>query len=205
MKLKKIILLSTFFVFILSACQDEKKNELEERQKIEQMETEREAEDRAKEEQMKKKAHSIAVKIMENQSLDIFINALQKADLSQNLIENEGSFTVFSPTNSAFEKLNDDALDEWMENGNDDLVDILNYHIVEDKITTEDLRNGIEDGGGEHTIITMQGEKLTVLMSGNNIVLKDESGTMATITESDIEASNGIFHIIDTVVMVEDL
>lgn len=204
MKLKKIILLSTFIVFILSACQDEKKNELEERQKIEQMETEREAEE-AKEEQMKKKAHSIAAKIKENQSLDIFINALQKADLSQNLIENEGPFTVFSPTNSAFEKLNDDAFDKWMENGNDDLVDILNYHIVEDKITTEDLRNGIEDGGGEHTIITMQGEKLTVLMSGNNIVLKGESGTMSTITESDIEASNGIFHIIDTVVMVEDL
>ena len=113
-----------------------------------------------------------------------------------------GPFTVFAPTDDAFAKLPAGTVDNLVKpESHDTLVKILTYHVVAGKITSKQLEKMIKKGGGKATLKTVQGEDLTASMSGSNIILTDAKGGTATITTADVMQSNGVIHVIDSVLM----
>ena len=201
MKSKILLILLTVFAFSFTSCEDTKKKE-EEKAKMEQEAAEQEAKLKAEEERMEMESNSIAAKAMATDSLSTLVSALKNAELAATFTEDEGPYTVFAPTNTAFEKVDKATLDDLMKSENkDQLAGVLKYHVVDKEITASDLSQMIEDEGGEVTFATMEGAELTAMKDGENIVLKDENGNTATIIATDIEASNGIVHLIDAVVM----
>ena len=200
MKVKYLFLTTIFSVIIFTACEDNKKKEQESAD--EQVQTEREAALEAEEDQSELEGSSIIARTMEAGSLSTLTNALKIADLSENLRTEKGPFTVFAPTDEAFNQVDRVNMDSLITNRNQErLQDFLEYHIVEDKITSDELSQQIESNNGEYTFSTMAGEDLTAMMSGEDIVLRDASGNIATITQADVDASNGVVHIIDAVIM----
>jgi uncharacterized surface protein with fasciclin (FAS1) repeats len=117
-------------------------------------------------------------------------------------LEGKGPFTVFAPTNEAFEKLPPGTVDNLLKPENKQkLTDILTYHVASGKWTAEKLANAIKQGNGSAEIKTVNGEKLTAKMEGDAIVLTDAKGGLARVTIPDVMQSNGVIHVIDTVLM----
>ena len=125
----------------------------------------------------------------ENEDFSTLVSAVEAADLVETL-NGEGPFTVFAPTNEAFEALPEGALDELlMDENSDQLTSVLTYHVVPMAAMSGDLEDGQE-------IETVNGEMLTVSIDGETVMINE-----ATVTEADIEASNGVIHVIDAVLM----
>ncbi|OSS39979.1 fasciclin domain protein [Christiangramia flava JLT2011] len=182
------------------ACNDA--NKKEDSAETEQMEAERQAQMQAEKEKMEFESNSIAAKAADTDSLSSLNDALQSAEMNELLTVSEGPYTVFAPDNAAFSKVDKATLDTLMKPENrEKFAGLLEYHVVEDKITAEDLAKKIDGDDGEYTIATLNGGELKATKEGDNIVLTDEMGNKATIVKTDIEASNGIIHIIDAVVM----
>ncbi len=117
-------------------------------------------------------------------------------------LEGKGPFTVFAPTNEAFEKLPAGTVETLLKPENKaKLAGVLTYHVVAGKYTAAKLGQEIKAGGGSATLTTVNGEKLTAKMSGDSIELTDTKGNMAKVTIGDVMQSNGVIHVIDTVVM----
>jgi uncharacterized surface protein with fasciclin (FAS1) repeats len=113
-----------------------------------------------------------------------------------------GPFTVFAPTDDAFAKLPAGTVDTLVKpESHDTLVKILTYHVVPGKITSKQLEKAIKKGGGKATFKTVQGEELTFTMPGSGIVITDSKGGTANITTADVIQSNGVIHVIDSVLM----
>jgi uncharacterized surface protein with fasciclin (FAS1) repeats len=107
-------------------------------------------------------------------------------------------YTLFAPTNPAFQKLpNAQALMQPEQKGQ--LIGILTYHIVPGVVTAEDLTRAIEQGGGKAEIATMAGGNLTAAREGDALVITDGKGGKARVTGSEVRASNGVVHSVDTV------
>lgn len=114
----------------------------------------------------------------------------------------KGPFTVFAPTNAAFEKLPKDTVGTLLKPENKaKLVKILTYHVVADAVMSDALGKMISDHKGTHLIKTVSGNTLTAKMTGGKITLTDEMGGVATITQADVKQSNGVIHVVDTVLM----
>jgi uncharacterized surface protein with fasciclin (FAS1) repeats len=129
------------------------------------------------------------------------VAAVKAAGLVDTL-NSPGPFTVFAPTDDAFAKLPAGTVDTLVKPENKDtLTKILTYHVVAGKISSHELAKMIKQGGGKATLKTVQGEDLTATMSGGHIMLTDAKGGMATITTADVFQSNGVIHVIDTVLM----
>lgn len=124
---------------------------------------------------------------------------VKKAGLVATL-EGPGPFTVFAPTNAAFAKLPQATVDK-VTGDHTLLVQVLTYHVVPGRIDSKQLAQMISDGGGKATLKTVDGESLTASMNGNSIVLTDAHGGMATITTADVYQSNGVIHVIDSVLV----
>lgn len=117
-------------------------------------------------------------------------------------LEGKGPFTVFAPTNEAFEKLPAGTVETLLKPENKQkLTGILTYHVVPGKVTAAKLSQEIKAGGGSAKLKTVNGETLTAKMSGDSIELGDAKGNMATVTIGDVMQSNGVIHVIDSVVM----
>ena len=113
-----------------------------------------------------------------------------------------GPFTVFAPTNAAFEKLPAGTVDTLLKPENKKmLTDVLTYHVVAGKMSAADLAKAIEAGGGSAKLTTVEGGTLTATMSGNTITLTDEKGGKSTVTQGDVMQSNGVIHVVDTILM----
>ncbi len=113
-----------------------------------------------------------------------------------------GPFTVFAPTNAAFDKLPAGTVDNLVKPENKaTLTKILTYHVVSGKYNAKKLAQMIKKGSGKATLKTVQGDELTLAMSGKNIVVTDEKGGTSTVTIADVYQSNGIIHVVDTVLM----
>lgn len=111
-----------------------------------------------------------------------------------------GPFTVFAPTDAAFAKLPAGTLDTLLKPENKDkLASILTYHVVPGRVTAAALAEQIRKGGGKAELTTVQGGKLTAMLSGGNVVLRDAAGGTATVTAADLMQSNGIIHVTDSV------
>jgi len=204
MKLRKLMIVAVLSAIAFTSCEDNKKKEQDEKDKMEmqKMEAEREAEMKANEDRMQMESNSIASKAMATAELSTLVSALKSAELAQMMKEDEGPFTVFAPTNDAFAKVPKATLDELMMPENKEkLQTVLKYHVVQDSITSDMLAKWIKDNNGSYAMKTVDGAELTAMMNGDNIVLKDGNGKTSTIVKADIQASNGVVHEIDAVVM----
>jgi uncharacterized surface protein with fasciclin (FAS1) repeats len=129
------------------------------------------------------------------------VAAVKAAGLVDTL-EGPGPFTVFAPTNEAFAKLPAGTVDTLLKPENKDmLTKILTYHVVAGRLSASDLRKEIKAGNGEASLKTVSGGTLVATMQGNQIMLKDEKGDMSTVTISNVNQSNGVIHVVDTVLL----
>ena len=129
------------------------------------------------------------------------VAAVKAAGLVDTL-ESPGPFTVFAPTNEAFDKLPAGTVDTLLKPENlDQLKKILTYHVVAGKMTSKDIAKAIKAGGGKAVLTTVEGGKLTAMMSGGKLVLTDEKGGTSTVTIANVIQSNGVIHVVDTVLM----
>jgi len=129
------------------------------------------------------------------------VAAVKAAGLVETL-QGAGPFTVFAPVNAAFDKLPMGTVDALLKPENKAmLTGVLTYHVVAGKLDSKELMKKIKEGKGKATLTTVQGGKLTLMRKGNTLVLTDEKGGMSHITIKDVYQSNGVIHVIDTVVM----
>ncbi len=128
------------------------------------------------------------------------VAAVKAAELVDVLMST-GPFTVFAPTNAAFEKLPSGTVETLLKPENKKLLQtILTYHVVAGKMNAKDLMAAIKKGNGKAVLNTVSGGKLTAWMKGNDIYLTDENGNSAKVTIADVNQSNGVIHVIDSVV-----
>jgi len=129
------------------------------------------------------------------------VAAVKAAGLVETL-QSKGPFTVFAPTNAAFDKLPKGTVESLLKPENlKTLQTILTYHVVAGKLSAKDIMNLIKKGNGKATLKTVSGGTLTAWMKGKDIYLTDENGTSSKITISDVNQSNGVIHVVDTVVL----
>ena len=113
-----------------------------------------------------------------------------------------GPFTVFAPTNKAFAKLPKGTVESLVQPENKDkLTAILTYHVVPGKLSAAELKSEIKAGGGKAELKTVQGDTLTVTQKGKMLDITDAKGDVAHVTISDVNQSNGVIHVIDTVLI----
>lgn len=139
-----------------------------------------------------------------NPDFSSLVAAVTSANLGATL-SGPGPFTVFAPNNAAFDKVPQATRDELMSPaGQADLAGILQYHVVEGEMNAQAIQQAIEGAGADgHTIATVNGAALTATVENGNVVLTDAAGNSATVIQTDIDASNGVLHAIDTVLMPE--
>lgn len=129
------------------------------------------------------------------------VAAVKAAGLVETL-QGPGPFTVFAPTNAAFEKLPAGTVDGLLKpEMKADLTKVLTYHVVPGNVDSAALASQIEAGRGKATLTTVQGGTLTASMEGGSVVLTDAKGGKSTVTTADVRQSNGVVHVVDTVVM----
>jgi uncharacterized surface protein with fasciclin (FAS1) repeats len=117
-------------------------------------------------------------------------------------LQSAGPFTVFAPTNAAFDKLPAGTVDMLVKPENKTaLTKILTYHVVAGKISSADLMAKIKAGGGKAELNTVSGGILTAMADGKKIYLVDEKGGKSWITIADVNQSNGVIHVVNTVLM----
>ncbi len=129
------------------------------------------------------------------------VAAVKAAGLVETL-QSAGPFTVFAPTNEAFDKLPQGTVGTLVKPENKAmLTKILTYHVVAGRWDAKAIAKLIKEGNGTAVIKTVQGGTLKAWMKGNKLMLTDEKGGMSTVTIKDVYQSNGVIHVIDTVVM----
>jgi uncharacterized surface protein with fasciclin (FAS1) repeats len=138
---------------------------------------------------------------LNSQDHTTLVAAVKAAGLVETL-QGKGPFTVFAPTNAAFEKLPAGTVDNLLkEESKPALTGVLTYHVVAGKLDSKGLMQAIKKGSGSTELTTVAGGKIWIMQKDNGIVLKDEKGGMANITIKDVYQSNGVIHVIDTVLM----
>lgn len=129
------------------------------------------------------------------------VAAVKAAGLVETL-KSAGPFTVFAPTDAAFAKLPTGTVETLVKPENKAmLTTILTYHVVAGKMGSKEIAAAIKAGGGKAELTTVQGGKLWAWMEGKKLMLKDEKGGTSTVTIADVFQSNGVIHVVDTVLM----
>ncbi len=129
------------------------------------------------------------------------VAAVKAAGLVETLAS-PGPFTVFAPTNSAFDKLPEGTVATLLQEENKPtLTKVLTAHVVAGKITAGDLVSKINAHGGRFNFETVSGDALTAKLSGNHVYIFDESGGAAKVTIADVEQSNGVIHVVNDVLL----
>ena len=129
------------------------------------------------------------------------VAAVKAADLVTTL-KSAGPFTVFAPTNDAFDKLPEGTVANLLKPENkSQLAKILTYHVVSGNLDATAVLDAIKKGDGKVVLTTVSGGKLTASLDMGKVKLTDESGNSAFVTVTDLKGSNGVIHVIDTVVL----
>src|SRR5437762_3671930 len=146
-------------------------------------------------------------------SKDIVDNAVNSADhttlvaavKAAGLVEtlkSKGPFTVFAPTNAAFDKLPAGTVDTLLKPENKEMLSkVLTYHVVAGRLDSKAIAELIKAGNGKATLKTVSGGTLTAWMKGDSLVLQDEKGGTSTVTIANVYQSNGVIHVVDTVLL----
>ena len=144
---------------------------------------------------------NIVEKAVATDSLSTLVAAVKAAGLADTLA-GEGPFTVFAPTNAAFEKLPAGTVETLLKPENkEQLQAVLTYHVVAAKAPAAAAIQMVEDGGGSASVATVQGGELTFSLQGDSLMIEDSKGNMATVVAADLMQSNGVVHVIDTVLL----
>ncbi len=144
---------------------------------------------------------NIVENAMNSKDHTTLVAAVKAAGLVETL-QSAGPFTVFAPTNAAFDKLPKGTVETLVKPENKAmLTSILTYHVVAGKLDSKAIAQKIKEGNGTAELTTVAGGKLWLMMKGKKLMIKDEKGNMATVTIKDVYQSNGVIHVIDTVVM----
>ena len=144
---------------------------------------------------------SIAVNASAAPNLTTLVAAVKAAGLVDTLAS-PGPFTVFAPTNTAFDKLPDGTVGTLLKPENKGtLTTVLTYHVVAGKLTSKDVLAAIKAGGGKATLTTVAGAKISARLSGNSIVITDAKGGQSAVTTADVMQSNGVVHVVDSVLL----
>ncbi len=113
-----------------------------------------------------------------------------------------GPFTVFAPVNSAFEKLPAGTVETLLKPENKGtLTKILTYHVIAGNFSAKDVIGAIKKGNGTAEFTTVAGGKLKAMLVGKSVVLMDEKGGKSTVTIADVKQSNGVIHVVDSVLL----
>ncbi len=136
-----------------------------------------------------------------NPDFSTLVAAVKAAGLVETL-SGDGPFTVFAPTNAAFEKLPAGTVDGLLKPENvEKLKGLLTYHVVAGKFDAATVTDAITKGKGKYTVTTVQGGKIDLSLNEGKVILTDANGKTSTVAIADVAASNGIIHAIDSVVM----
>ncbi|WP_117880592.1 fasciclin domain-containing protein [Aureibaculum luteum] len=183
----------TGFIFS-TACAETKKENV-------QNETKEVTSENVTEKEAIKKTPTIVGVAAANEDFSTLVAAVKAADLVETL-NGDGPFTVFAPVNAAFDKLPEGTVAGLLKpESKDALTSLLTYHVVAGKFMAADVVKAINDNDGTFSIPTVQGGNLIASMSGDNVILTDEGGNVSSIIMTDVAASNGVIHAIDSVVM----
>lgn len=129
------------------------------------------------------------------------VAAVKAADLV-GALKGDGPFTVFAPSNMAFGKLPAGTVEELVKpESKGALTSVLTYHVVSGNLDAAAVIAAITAGGGKAVLTTLNGAKLTGSMEGGSVVLTDNKGGKSTVTAADLKGSNGVVHVIDSVLM----
>ncbi|MEL6707030.1 MAG: fasciclin domain-containing protein [Pseudomonadota bacterium] len=136
-----------------------------------------------------------------DETFSTLVAAVTAANLG-GVLSGEGPFTVFAPTNDAFGKLPEGTVEKLTTEDTDTLGAILQYHVVEGAVDAATLTTAITEAGEDgYTVTTVGGGTFTAAVVDGAVVLTDAAGNTSTVTTTDVEASNGLVHVIDTVLM----
>ena len=220
MKLQKVLIIAILSGIAFTSCKDNDKETDDDRLEMEQMEAdrEREAQMRAEQERIARE-NNVTARIQQNQNLTTFNEGWNRNRMSQNL---EGvwttsdtattrtsgttrAITIFAPSNDAYAGLTAAQRTQMQDTVRMDRnTASMNYLMVDQRVTADQLKQQIQSGNGTYAIKTMQGENITATLEGDNIILTDAAGNKARVIESDNEGSNGVIHIIDKVLWPKD-
>ena len=146
-------------------------------------------------------AQTIVDAAVSNENFTTLVTALKAADLVDAL-QGDGPFTVFAPTNDAFAKIDAATLKSLLQPENvKALTNILTFHVVSGKLAASDVIAELKKGKGKVELKALNGQTLTVLQKDGKIWLQDQNGNYSEIVATDVMGSNGVIHVIDSVVM----
>jgi uncharacterized surface protein with fasciclin (FAS1) repeats len=129
------------------------------------------------------------------------VAAVKAAGLVETL-QSDGPFTVFAPTNAAFNMLPVGTVDGLLKpEAKGTLTSVLTYHVVGGRLDSKELMKMIKAGGGKAKLTTVQGEELTVMMKGKGVAVTDTKGGVAMVTTKDVYQKNGVIHVVNKVLM----
>lgn len=129
------------------------------------------------------------------------VAAVKAAGLVETL-QSDGPFTVFAPTNAAFDMLPKGTVENLLKpEAKNTLTGILTYHVVPGNLDADELMKWIKKGNGKTTLKTVQGEELTIMLKDDTLWVKDAKGGVAKVTTKDVHQKNGVIHVIDHVLM----
>lgn len=132
--------------------------------------------------------------------------AVMKATELGELLDRSGPFTVFAPSDLAFENLKGTSVDDLLHTDNkEELKALMGYHIVAGKLSASKILKALSRGKGTTTFTTIQGDIITATMKGLDIILSDSFGNTATIVVADSNQRNGVIHEIDGVIRPENM
>ena len=144
---------------------------------------------------------TIVENAMNSKDHTTLVAAVKAAGLVDTL-SGPGPFTVFAPTNAAFDKLPPGTVDALVKPDMKAMLQkVLTYHVVAGRMTAADISKAIQAGGGKAMLKTVSGGTLTATMMGSTLMLTDEKGGMSHVTIGDVMQSNGVIHVVDTVLM----
>lgn len=201
MKLRNALLIISIFLTssVFISCQDDK----EKRPEADDVQM-TEGTDATRSEQIRdQRTNSVRMAVKSKPDLSTFALRMDAVAVADSMEQAEGPFTIFAPNNTAYSYL-------YREHGENALRDTemndeINFLIAKGKFTTDSLRQGIQENKGSFTIPTLQGEHLIVSMKNDSIFLRGRTGSGASIIEPDIEAANGVVHVINTVLLPGDI
>lgn len=208
MKLKntKILILTGFTLLAMASCKDQAKLDadkkaLEDKIAMEEAEAEKTREEAKAKEMMETSIAAVAGK---NAELSTLVSAIKAAGLDKMLSE-PGNYTVFAPTNNAFEKLPKSlSVAELAKPENKELLtNILKYHVVAGEITSDKLVQAIKGADGDYKFSTVSGKELVASLKNDQIIIKDEKGNTTQVVLGNVKASNGIVHVINDVLIAK--
>lgn len=190
--------LNVFFLMglLLISCGESKKD----KENTEEM-AETEMTDTYAQEETETTVETIVGVASGNENFSTLVAAVQAADLVGTL-SSEGPFTVFAPTNDSFAKLPEGTVENLLKPENKGaLINLLTYHVVSGQYPASAVIEAINSNNGSFVVETVQGDKITLSLEGENVKLVDAKGNSSLVIMADVPASNGVIHAIDAVIM----